>query len=233
MVLFYAALAGVTFLAGGVSGSLWRTSPRVTSWLLHFAAGVVFAVLASELLPEIRSMQGHGAFPVIVGFLAGACAMVLLGWATGESDQGKRSARGLLLVVAIDVLLDGVLIGIGFAGAPRTAKIIAIGIATEMLPMGISVARSLRESGTTPLRAAMGCAGLALLPVGGAAAAAALAGVAGTSLIAGLLAFGAAALLYLVTEELLIEAHEHLQGRLDTALFFLGFAAVLFLDAAA
>lgn len=233
MVLFYAAVAGAAFLAGGVSGSLWQTRGRVTSWLLHFAAGVVFAVLASELLPEIRSMQGHGALPVVIGFVTGACGMVLLGWATSENEGGERSARGLLVVVAIDVLLDGVLIGIGFAGAPRTAKLMAVGIATELLPMGISLARALRESGSTRPRTALISAGIAALPVAGGATAAALAGHAGTSIIAGLLAFGAAALLYLVTEELLIEAHEHPQGRLDTALFFLGFAAVLFLDSVA
>jgi zinc transporter, ZIP family len=230
MMFFYAALAGLTFSAGGVAGSAWRASPRLTSWLLHFAAGVVIAVLASELLPEIRSMKGTGALPVVVGFLGGACAMVLLGWATDKGKEGERGAHGLMTVIAIDALLDGLLIAIGFAGAARAAKLMAGGIATEMLPMGMSLAHALRQSGRSGMQAGLLCVGIGALPLVGAFLASSFIVRASPSVITGLLSFGAAALLYLVTEELLIEAHEQPQGRFDTALFFSGFAAVLFLD---
>ena len=43
----------------------------------------------------------------------------------------------------------------------------------------------------------------------------------------GLLAFGAAALLYLVTEELLVEAHEVPETPLTTAMFVIGFLALV------
>lgn len=42
-----------------------------------------------------------------------------------------------------------------------------------------------------------------------------------------ILSFGLAALLYLVTEELLREAHEEGETRIGTALFFAGFLAFL------
>ena len=42
-----------------------------------------------------------------------------------------------------------------------------------------------------------------------------------------LLSFGCAALLYLVTEELLVEAHEEIETPVQTAMFFLGFIALL------
>lgn len=44
------------------------------------------------------------------------------------------------------------------------------------------------------------------------------------------LSFGAAALLYLVTEELLVEAHEVPKTTLSTAMFFLGFLILLIID---
>jgi len=47
--------------------------------------------------------------------------------------------------------------------------------------------------------------------------------------LAGLLSFGCAALLFLVTEELLIEAHESADNALTTAMFFLGFLIFLLL----
>ena len=47
-----------------------------------------------------------------------------------------------------------------------------------------------------------------------------------TAVLATLLAFGSAALLYLVTEELLVRAHDLGETRLVTSLFFLGFVVV-------
>ena len=47
--------------------------------------------------------------------------------------------------------------------------------------------------------------------------------------LAAVLSFGAAALLFLVTEELLTEAHEEKETPAMTAVFFLGFLAFLIL----
>lgn len=44
------------------------------------------------------------------------------------------------------------------------------------------------------------------------------------------LAFGAAALLYLVTEELLVEAHEVPETSLTIAMFFVGFLALFVIE---
>lgn len=46
----------------------------------------------------------------------------------------------------------------------------------------------------------------------------------------GMLAFGVAALLYMVTEELLVEAHEEPETPIQTAMFFLGFIVLFTLD---
>ena len=47
--------------------------------------------------------------------------------------------------------------------------------------------------------------------------------------LAGLLSFGCAALLFLVTEELLIEAHESADTAVTTTMFFVGFLTFLLL----
>jgi ZIP family zinc transporter len=58
-----------------------------------------------------------------------------------------------------------------------------------------------------------------------------LAGLSGPWL-EGVLAFGAAALLYLVTEELLVEAHKLPDTPLMTAGFFLGFLVLFLIEMA-
>ncbi|MEJ5200907.1 MAG: hypothetical protein WHV66_01625 [Anaerolineales bacterium] len=50
------------------------------------------------------------------------------------------------------------------------------------------------------------------------------------ALLAGVIAFGAAALHFLVTEELLTEAHEVAENPLLTSAFFVGFLAVFLLE---
>ena len=74
--------------------------------------------------------------------------------------------------------------------------------------------------------------GLAVLLVAGAAAGGLAAGALTGGLLTAALAFGVTALLYLVTEELLVEAHETEDTPLATATFFVGFLALLLLEMA-
>jgi ZIP family zinc transporter len=55
-------------------------------------------------------------------------------------------------------------------------------------------------------------------------------GGASEATIAGILAFGAAALMYLVTEELLVKAQKVPQTPVSTTLFFVGFLSIFLLD---
>ena len=53
----------------------WRTpGPKLRSTLLHFAAGVVFAVVAVDLLPDI--VKRHAPIEVGVGFSLGLTVML-------------------------------------------------------------------------------------------------------------------------------------------------------------
>jgi ZIP family zinc transporter len=51
-------------------------------------------------------------------------------------------------------------------------------------------------------------------------------------MIEGVLSFGVAELLFLVTEELLVEAHEVPETPLTTATFFAGFLVIILLEMA-
>ena len=75
-------------------------------------------------------------------------------------------------------------------------------------------------------------AGVALLlPLGAAAGMFLFQGLA-QAWLTGFFAFGLVALLYLVTEELLVEAHEKADTPVATAVFFVGFFLLILLDEA-
>lgn len=154
--------------------------------------------------------------------------------ANREAAATARSALGMNLaligVVGIDVLIDGLLIGVGFAAGERVGTLLVIALTLELLFLGVSVVSSLRQRGVTRQQSVQVVLGLSMLVI--------LGSLVGASLLQGLtglaleivLSFGAAALLFLVVEELLTEAHSVKETPLNTASFFLGFVALYLLE---
>ena len=235
MVLFqalsYTALAVVAALVGGVIAIYYPPGPQMESNVQHFAAGVVIAAVAAELLPNI-----HGRAPrvVVLGFAIGVVTMLSihrLSKTIEKRDIGGQfaGAAGLLITVSIDMLIDGVLIGVTFLDNPDTGVIIAVALAIEVLFLGVAGVIALpRDIGVVQKLAVPTVFGL-LLASGVTGGVLALEGVTGAP-IAIILAFGSAALLYLVTEELLVKAGKVPETPVSTTLFFVGFLAIFLLD---
>jgi ZIP family zinc transporter len=128
---------------------------------------------------------------------------------------------GMLLATFIDVVVDGFIIGAGFAAGGETGTILAVGLSVELLFLGLALtSEAISGWRVIVVSGALGLAVLAAALVGNAL-------LAGAShvVIGGALAFSAAALLYLVTEELLIEAHVVEERPISTLVLFGGFLA--------
>lgn len=138
---------------------------------------------------------------------------------------------GLVATIGVDLLLDGVLVGVGATLGSRQALILTIALTLEILFLALSVTAELTERGASRAAAAAVPSLLGLLTAVGAIAGAAVFGNASRAVQAAVLAFGAAALLYLVTEELLTEAHETHDTPPLTAAFFAGFILIYALAA--
>ncbi len=239
---------------GAVVAAVRPPGPRVVSGVQHFAAGVVMAALVGEIMPELRA-EGQLVWTV-AGFVAGAVLVLSLGaygrhteaHARGEiPPHGPRfgSLRrqtvaaaaavtlpvGMLGAVAVDLLLDGVLVGLGARLGATQGLILAIALTLEILFLGLSVVSELTAEGVSTGRAIATCTGLGLMTAVGAMAAALLLGEVSHTVMSAVLAFGAAALLYLVVEELLVEAHEERESVALGAMFFLGFLVIYVLSA--
>lgn len=219
-------------ILGGIAAIFRAPGPRLTSAIQHFAAGVVFAAIAVELLPEL--VGEHAPFAVLVGFALGVLLMLgvkalteRLGAKALLPVSGTASPLGLVATIAVDVFIDGLLIGLGFAAGAEKGKMLTIALTIELIFLGLSATTGQMQAGVTRAK----ITGVTIL-LGGLVALGAsigillLGGLKGP-ILAGVLAFGSAALLYLVTEELLVEAHEVPETPWLTAAFFLGFLAFL------
>ncbi|MBI2753890.1 MAG: transporter [Betaproteobacteria bacterium] len=217
---------------GGAIAVIKVPSDKTRSLVQHFAAGVVMAVVAGELLPEMT--REHHPLGVLIGFVLGVALMLGVKALTERIEQKDEQSgggkAGLLIAVGIDVFLDGLLIGVGFAAGERVGTLLVVALTLELLFLGVSVAASLTEAKVSRARCLLTVTGLSVLVVCGA--------LLGGSLLSGLsglaleivLSFGAAALMYLVIEELLTEAHEVKETPLITAAFFAGFVALYLLE---
>jgi ZIP family zinc transporter len=229
--LSYTALAVVAALVGGVVAVYRPPGPQMESNVQHFAAGVVIAAVAAELLPDI-----HGRAPevVVVGFALGVATMLgihRLSKLIEKQNVGGQfaGATGLLITIGIDMVIDGVLIGVTFLDNPDTGVIIAVALAIEVLFLGVAGVVVLPTELGVVQRLAVPTAFGLLLASGVVVGVLALEGVTGTP-IALILAFGSAALLYLVTEELLVKASKVPETPVSTTLFFVGFLSIFLLD---
>lgn len=206
--------------------------PRVVSAIQHFAAGVVIAALAGEVLPDLRA-EGQLGWAVS-GFVCGVT--VVLGLAAyGRRIDGRervsesitpRLPLGLLVAVAIDLLIDGLLVGLGTRLGSTQALIITIALTLEILFLSLSLVAELTERGLTAMRATAVCTGLGLVTAVGAVGAAAMLADVDQTVLAFVLALGAAALLYLAVEELIVEAHDQAETAFLSAMLFVGFLCI-------
>ncbi len=221
--LTYTLIPVVAVMLGSFLAVVRRPGEAVVSAMQHLAAGVVFAAAATEILPQVL----HQASPAATLLGGGLGVAVMLGLKQIEERFAGKLA--LLAAVGLDILVDGLVLGLAFIAGAKAGMLLTIALTVEVLFLGLSVTTELAEGMRSKLRVLAIVAGLALmLPLGALAAipVAALPPV----VIAGFLSFGLMALLYLVTEELLVEAHAKPDTPLISAMFFVGFLALLLIE---
>ena len=224
-VLGYSAIPVLAATIGGAVTAWRKPGPLVQGAVQHFAAGVVFAAAAGELLPDM--LHDKGAFlAIVIGAAAGVAAMLAI---RGAAKRVGESA-GLIAVSGIDVLIDGFVVSLGFIAGAGQGLLLIVALSIELLFLGLTVAVAVGENSASKARVVLAAAGVALLlPLGA---------VIGTFLfrgmspvwLTGFFAFGLVALLYLVTEELLVEAHEKPETPFATTVFFVGFFLLIILN---
>lgn len=219
-------LAPAAAAIAGAALAVWRRpGPGTISAVQHFAAGVVFAAAAGELLPDV--LHRNSPWPTFIGGVAGVAVML----AVKQVESRTKGALGLVVLTGIDVLVDGVVLGMGFVAGAKAGLLLAIALTLEVFFLGLTAAIELHETTGSRARAVLLTAGLMLLLPAGALMSIPM-GQAPVPVVTAFFSFSLIALLYLVTEELLVEAHERPDTPLVTAMFFFGFLALLLLEEA-
>ena len=213
----------IAVLIGSLFAVSRRPSDAFVSAMQHLAAGVVFAAAAAEILPQVM----HEGSPIAT-FTGGALGILVM--LSLKALEGRASGPiAMLGAVAVDILIDGLVLGLAFVAGGKAGVLLTIALTLEVLFLGLTVTTELGETIKSKARIIAITMGIALLlPIG--AAIATPVATFPPVVIAGFLSFGLMALLYLVTEELLVEAHEKPDTPLISAMFFIGFLGLLLIE---
>ena len=227
----YVLIATGAGILGSVISLFWSPSITIRSAIQHFAAGAILAAIASNVIPEVERM---GELPGIVGgFVAGGLLMVALKWLIlrfeRQEKQKNKLPAGLTVAAGVDTLIDGMLISAGFSANQQLGTLLAIALALELLFLTLSVGVELRETSIQWWQTLSVTVGISSLFFVGAFGASFFLADASEATLAVMLAFGAAALIYLIAEELLVENVEAEHSIFSTVTLFSGFLALLIL----
>ena len=227
--------AVVFFLTG-------EPKPRFQKTALGFAAGVMtVASVWSLLLPAIDQAAEAGRFPgwlpAAAGMLAGVVFLAALDallphLRRERTEETWRQNTLLMTAITLHNVPEGMAVGLAFALAASGenfagAAALALGIGIQNFPEGAAIALPLRQEGLSRRKAfAGGMLSGVVEPIFGVL----VVGLAAWAqpLMPWLLSFAAGAMLYVVVEELVPQAH----SRAGTCGFVTGFLIMMVLDVA-
>jgi ZIP family zinc transporter len=253
LAAFYATLFtwGMTALGAAFVFFMKTMHRTLLDGMLGFTGGVMIAASYWSLLaPAIEMSTGEGVmkiFPVAVGFILGALFLFSLDKVLPHLHINFKNAEGvktpwqrttlLTLAITLHNIPEGLAVGVLFggvaAGIPEAtiagALTLAIGIGLQNFPEGIAVAMPLRRMGLSRKKSFMyGQASALVEPVFGVLGAVAVSFF--TPILPYALAFAAAAMIYVVIEEVVPETQQSGNTDIATLGFVLGFVVMMSLD---
>lgn len=219
---------------------------------LGFAAGIMIAASVWSLLLPAIEMAGGGAaalLPVTGGFAIGGLFLLLLnrllpqlytGFGVAQQLPSKlRRTAMIVLSITLHNIPEGMAVGLAFAiavqgndpGALAGAAALALGIGLQNFPEGAAISLPLKAQGASNKKAFVSGAFSGVVePIFGILTVLIASSVAGV--MPWILAFAAGAMIYVVVEELIPEAHLGEHSHSGTLSVMVGFLIMMMLDVA-
>lgn len=257
--VLWALFAGLATFGATALGSaavfLFRhdVSRMLQRIFLGFAAGIMLAACFwSLLMPAVEMAEEQGLaswLPTSIGFISGGLILLFLDkllpheHPNSGTREGLRSRLGkrtmFVLAVTLHNIPEGFAVGLTFAVAASqqaagvisatTAMMLTVGMCIQNVPEGAAVSLPLRDDGMSRMRAFLyGSASGIVEPV--AAVIAALLVDAISIAMPWLLALAAGAMMYVIVEELIPEAHLGEHSHPGTFSVMAGFILMMVLE---
>ena len=226
---------------------------RVQRGLTGFASGVMVAAsIWSLLIPAMDQSSGAGSLaflPAVIGFWAGILFLLGLDHLIPHLHQKSHHAEGphtrlrrstmMVLAVTLHNIPEGMAVGVVYAGylagdgqiTMMGALALSLGIAIQNFPEGAAIALPLRQEGLSRAKSFwMGALSGVVEPIFALLTVLMVGSL--QPLMPWLLSFAAGAMIYVVVEELIPEAHLGEHSHIGTLGVLAGFLIMMILDVA-
>lgn len=230
-----------------------KVSETMICCFLALAGGIMVAAsFFSLIVPALEAAEKHGYIPwipVCISFMLGGLFLLSVDKVVPHFHPQSNVTEGLhsrlkkttMLIFAVTLhnIPEGMAVGLMYGMAllsqdpaiMASALALAIGIGIQNIPEGAAVALPLKKEGTSNARSFFyGMLSGAVEPVFALLALLCVSFV--DPLMPWLLAFAAGAMVYVVVEELIPEAHMEEHANLASMVFMLGFTIMMLLDVA-
>ena len=223
VALALAALPATANFLGGLVAEFVDVSKRQLSLVLHLAAGIVFGVVAVELIPEALAVEP--AWLPILAFVGGGIFFLGVDAVAERLARNASGSAGIIWFgVAIDLFSDGIMIGTGTSVEFGLGLLLALGQTPADFPEGFASIATFKQQGVERARR-LAFAAAFVVPI----ALGVTVGYWGVrnaseAVQYSLLAFTAGILMTVVVEKIVPEAHQEEDRRSATILLVGGFA---------
>lgn len=245
-IVFFTALGigGATMLGTLLGFLCKRISHRFSDIVLAFAAGVMLsAAILGLILPAIAMAESGGIPICIVGILAGAACLSLvdrlvphihrlLGWENEIQTEHPQMDRVILFVAAMAIhnFPEGLAAGVSFGSNNlKNALMISGGIALQNIPEGLVTVTPMLAAGIMPRKALICGLATGVMEIVGT-----LLGyytiTISKAILPFALSFAGGTMLFVVSDEMIPETHDHGNERAATYSLLIGFCLMLISD---
>ena len=150
LVLLIAVIAAFLTYLGAPAAERFEVPHRVVSAALQFAAGIITAIVGFSLMPSAVTAGPPGG--VVLAFFVGGAVFVFFEYysarrlAAAPKTETNVTSLGLYFGILIDLVIDGVVIGIGSTLTLATGLLLALGLAVSTAPLAfVTIATAKRQ----------------------------------------------------------------------------------------
>lgn len=155
LVLGVALLAAFLTYLGAPIAERFDVPQHIVSAALQFAAGIITALVALSLMPP-AVRDGSSVIVALMFFIGGAIYVTFEYYsaqkmAARASESGSNvTSLGLYVGILVDLIIDGVVIGIGATLTIMTGLLLALGMAISTLPLAFVTTSTAKRQGVSP-----------------------------------------------------------------------------------
>jgi ZIP family zinc transporter len=236
--VFWGTLSASSLLIGGAIALRWQLPPRIVGLVMGFGAGALISAVSFDLVEEAIG-EAAGSGTAAIGLAAGALTFFAGDWAidrrggADRKDIGGEGATGNAAAIMLGTVLDGIpesiVVGGSLVAGGGVSAAVVVAAFISNLPESLGASVGLKEGGTSAGR--LMAMWVAIVAVSGASAGIgyAILDSASASVAAFFQTFAAGAMLTMLADTMMPEAHEE-GGRFVGLFTVLGFALAVYIS---